>query len=80
MALEIRVADKSEVIDILPSGLHAGLQILEAVARAVNNWVMGGMKEPLTITISPQMATGPPTNVGINVGDGSKATEAIKGG
>jgi hypothetical protein len=80
MALEIRVADAVEVIDILPQGLFSGLQILEAVARAIKNWVATGMKEPLNITIRQQEATGPPTALGINVGDGSHASEVIRGG
>jgi hypothetical protein len=80
MALEIKVADQVEVIDMLPGGLHAGLQILEAVAKAVKNWIASGMKDPLTITISPQMATGPPTNLGISTGDGVRPGEHIGGG
>ena len=78
MALEIKVADQVEVIDILPQGLSSGLQILEAVSRAIKNWISTGMKEPLNITIKQQEATGPPMALGINVGDGTKMGEAIR--
>jgi hypothetical protein len=77
--LQISIADQVQVIDMLPGGLHAGLRILEAVAKAVQNWIASGMKEPLTITISPQMATGPPTTLGINTGDGTRTGEHIGG-
>jgi len=79
MALEIRVSDEITVIDILPQGLFSGMQIIEAVATAIKNWVAAGMKEPLTITVSPQTSTGPPS-LGINVDDGAEVGTVIRGG
>ena len=66
--LEIRVLDSVQVIDVLPGGLKAGLQIIEVIVKTVQEWVNTGMKDPLTITLTPQQATGPPT-LGINVTD-----------
>lgn len=77
MALEIKVLDSTQVVDILPGGLQAGLKILEAVAKAIENWVATDMKEPLIITIRQQEATGPPS-LNINVGDNSRIGEVIR--
>ena len=80
MALEIRIADETQVVDLVPQGLYAGMKIFEAVAKAVENWVASGMKDPLTITLTPQESTGPPMALGISVGDETKVGAIARGG
>ena len=77
MGLEIRVIDSTQAVDALPQSLDAGLKIIEAVAKAIDNWIATDMKDPLIITIKQQEATGPPTNIGINIGDGTRVGDHL---
>lgn len=70
-ALEVQVGETVQVIDKM-------LDAITYIMKIIQEWIFSNKKEPLTISIRKPEARGPPSVLGINVGDSQTTKDRMK--